>query len=102
MGYDTAFNLSVECDRELEIIGELRNKSEQAKYCLDEDGNCAELGRWNFEPDLRQLSLEYPNILFSLHGDGDDVEDLWWAYFKNGKMQMCLCDYPPYDESKLE
>jgi len=42
--------------------------------------------------------------VFTLWGDGDDSEDFWYKYYKNGKMQACPAkiSYDPYDERKLE
>lgn len=51
-----------------------------------------------------KLSKEFPDLLFYLHGEGEDAKDLWYKYYKNGKYQECYAEivYPEYDESKLE
>lgn len=35
--------------------------------------------------DMKKLSAEFPDILFTLYGDGEDPDDRWVAYFKAGK-----------------
>lgn len=60
--------------------------------------------KWNDnEDDMRLLSKEFPDVLFKLHGEGEDNEDIWDKYFMNGKMQYCpakiMC--PPFDRAKL-
>ena len=37
---------------------------------------------------MTRVSERWPEVLFNLHGDGEDSEDLWVAYFRNGQMQM--------------
>lgn len=61
--------------------------------------------RWyDWDKDMAALSLEYPDILFTLYGDGEDSDDLWCAYFLNGKKQIAAAEivYPPFDPVKLE
>jgi hypothetical protein len=53
---------------------------------------------------MKKLSEEFPDVLFCLEGKGEENGDLWVAYYKNGKTQMCQSEvtYEPYDESKLK
>ena len=39
------------------------------------------------EEDMRQLSSEFPDILFRIDGQGEDPADMWKAYYLNGKEQ---------------
>lgn len=52
---------------------------------------------------MKQLSKEFPNVLFKLHGEGEDKYDIWDKYFMDGKMQSCYAEIicPPFDRSKL-
>lgn len=53
---------------------------------------------------MLKLSEYYPELIFTLHGEGEEVNDLWKAYYKNGKYQEARVQivYPEYDESKLK
>ncbi|MEI7792805.1 MAG: hypothetical protein WCI57_04950 [Candidatus Berkelbacteria bacterium] len=95
MGYDTYYMLFVDKDEDIhsEQISEKYNEG-----CGMFDG----LNRWHsIEEDMREYSKLYPDTLFQIHGDGDENGDLWDRYFKNGKMQVCYAEIPPYDETKL-
>lgn len=58
---------------------------------------------YNNEEDMRLLSKEFPDILFKLHGKGEDNEDIWDKYFMDGKMQYCPVKmmFEPFDKNKL-
>ena len=53
---------------------------------------------------MKEYSLNYPDLIFRIHGDGEEIEDFWDCYFKNGKMQSCpgTVIYDDYDETKLK
>jgi hypothetical protein len=90
MGYYTRFNLTVHTDRfdEQEIIKDFRENSDYAEHCLTETGGTNEEGKWyDHEEDLRKLSKKYPNVLFEMHGEGEESGDLWVLYAKNQKLQ---------------
>lgn len=58
---------------------------------------------YEHEEDMKFLSKQYPDILFKLHGEGEENGDIWDKYFMNGKMQHChaVMSIPPFDKSKL-
>lgn len=51
------------------------------------DGFCGTSKWYDSEEDMRQLSSEFPGILFRIDGQGENPEDMWKAYYLNGKEQ---------------
>ena len=53
--------------------------------------------------DMCRLSKEYPNVLFTLTGNGEESEDMWVKYFMNGKVQVenAVITYGKFDPKKL-
>ena len=41
---------------------------------------------YDWKNDLEALSKEYPTLLFSLNGEGEESGDIWKAYARNGKV----------------
>lgn len=56
------------------------------------------------DEDMKKHSLEHPDLLFEIDGVGEENEDLWINYYKNGKMQHCPAQivYPKYDPNKMQ
>ena len=59
---------------------------------------------YDHDEDMMALSLRFPGVLFQLYGCGEDSDDMWYSYYKDGKMQYCPAriEFDPYDESKLQ
>lgn len=58
---------------------------------------------YDWEEDMLLLSKRFPDVLFYLHGDGENSTDLWDAYFLGGKVQHCPAEikYDDFDPLKL-
>lgn len=91
MGYFTAYNLVVK-DKTIGSIIVPKNLIEEleAKYdvcgVFKADGTFENHSKWyDCEKDMTNFSLLYPNFLFELNGVGEDREDIWTAWFLNGK-----------------
>jgi len=93
MGYNIRFDLKIITIRNEEIlidkvnmiINRLFDLSEDAKDCIDEDGDSLGPSRWlNYEVGLLKLSLKYPDLIFCLYMDGDDDDDFWVFYVNSG------------------
>lgn len=69
-----------------EVILVLRNRSDGASSAIDEDGVCAWRTYWNdYENDLREITEVFPDYLITLSAEGQEHNDSWVAFFKNGK-----------------
>ena len=101
MGYQTSYSLKAELfiggrkaelvdDSPLqEVIKELRDTNGNAEYALDIDGETGETCKWyEHEAELKSFSAKHPNVLFTLHGEGEETGDIWDKYFLNGKCQV--------------
>lgn len=106
MGYYTRFELKVhEGDRNIEDILKESQEFDGLDYAMDESGEGEEPVKWySHVKDMLSLSEKYPDVVFSLKGDGEEQGDSWFKYFRDGKMQECYAkiEYDPYDESKLK
>lgn len=73
------------------------------EYGNFDDGYYANAKWYDWEEDMCILSKRFPEILFCLHGNGENNDDLWVAYFFEGKCQYCpaVITYEDFDPSKL-
>jgi hypothetical protein len=90
MGYYTDFKIVTDCkdnNCNQKIVDRL---SDIAGYELDYRYGGSEVyldsAKWySSEEDMKLLSSEFADILFTVYGDGEESDDLWVAYYKNGK-----------------
>lgn len=70
----------------------------------DEIRSFGEIKWYEHDADCVVLSLDFPDVVFRLEGQGQERGDDWYTYYKNGKYQICRGEtvYPEYSESKLE
>jgi hypothetical protein len=104
MGYYTNYELHYDTameDADGQLIDHEGRISKVADY-----GSCFEESiKWyDHEKDMKEYSTHYPDILFTLMGDGEESGDIWCCYFKNGKMQRAetTIAFTPFDSSKLK
>lgn len=106
MGYNTRFTLTIlEGDKTVDEIMKENEDFDGLDYAIDNNGESIETVKWyNHSEDMIKLSKKYPDIVFSLKGDGEEQGDSWYKYFKNGKVQECHAKitYNPYDEKELK
>lgn len=110
MGYYTNYDLNIsphgrdvipedeisELEREIDLVDVFEGGNATDGYYCN--------AKWyDHDEDMMRLSGRFPDILFSLHGDGENQEDMWDTYYLNGRMQYCGAEitYPPFDESQL-
>ena len=68
-------------------------------------GEVSGRGKWyEWDGDMREVSSLYPHYLFTVEGHGESCEDLWRAYFQNGKgsSSAAVITYPEYDPEKMK
>jgi hypothetical protein len=98
MGYLTKYRLTFTASESeakmfklLYSAGEVTCKSyqEPIKDILDwyNEAFVGEDTWYEHENDMLEISKNFPNILFKLEGDGQDREDIWVKYFKNGQVK---------------
>ena len=65
------------------------------------DGSC----KWyDYEEHMAEFSTHYPEYTFTLEGNGDEEDDRWRAYFKNGAYYKDMMEmaWPEFQEDKLK
>lgn len=58
---------------------------------------------YDHDDHMRELSRQYPDVLFTLHGEGEAQDDLWRKYYKGGLRQLAVVElkYDEFDPEKL-
>ena len=111
MGYYTRYDLRVlksilvEAPNSGEVIADLRENNEEANYAVDGNGEAQDDCKWyDSETHMREFSKKYPKLLFELSGYGEEREDFWKRYFKNGLCQVCVgrIEYPAFKALKMK
>jgi len=96
MGYYTDHDISNNSDEIQEAIEEISGYT-----FYDGLNNC----KWyNCEEDCKKVSKAFPDQLVTVSGIGEEKDDLWVSYFKNGKHQRVKAQitFESFDESKLK
>ena len=97
MGYYTNFDLTMipeqNEEREIEIMRHVASKiydkdtdditGDMIKWCLSD-----EMKWYDHNYDMLEISKMFPDITFILYGEGEDHDDLWRAYYRNGEMEV--------------
>ena len=100
MGYNTTFCFGLmegnreQYDAMLEDIDKIIGDNEAS---LNE---CVSAKWYNHEEDLEKISKKYPDIAFSVEGDGEDFDDHWIQYWHNGKSYSEKIHFKSYNEIK--
>ena len=106
MGYYTNYSLSVTNadDDVIKAIERTVVDEWGLTRWVDGEWYASEVKWYYHDDDMLKLSALFPDVLFDLYGQGEDSEDMWHTYYKNGMMQHCPAriEFDPYDESKLQ
>lgn len=106
MGYYTKFKISTKPPLSGVCVGYFDDDYTDENGCFRDD----EPVTWyDHEVHFKKISLEYPDTIFIVDGEGESQLDIWRKYFKNGKVQRWVLNIgslkdliDPFDESKLE
>ena len=100
MGYSTRYELTVGCPEDT-----FTQIKDRIAVISDYEDPFEDRIKW-YDHDLhmRQVSLEFPGVLLTLNGEGEESEDIWVKYYLNGKMQYerAKIVLGPFDPSKLK
>lgn len=72
---------------------------------LGEEGEYGLACEWeSHEDDMKAFSRHFTKYVFILYGEGESNKDMWFKYFKNGKMQVAPAKikFDNYDEKLLQ
>lgn len=88
MGYCTQYQLIATPDSH--DIWEAVKANNIIYFAVGDDGDFGDSCKWyDHEKDMVEFSKKFPLVIFHLHGEGEKAGDLWDAYFRNGKKQIC-------------
>lgn len=111
MGYHTCYTLRVSgasrSDQE-RIRGMLSNLG-VLNYALREytgtEYDTNEPVNWfGYDGDMLEISRKFPQVLFSLHGEGESSDDIWESHYLGGKTytQPAIITIPPFNPALLK
>lgn len=103
MGYYTDFIINVEGEEMSDDIVNAITSISQFEFEWHDD-EISTYSKWyDCDDDMRELSELFPDKLFRVDGQGEDPDDIWRLYWKNGKVQESkrTVSYEPFDETKL-
>lgn len=113
MGYYTYFTMEIETKNRVAVSEQITNKvADRLKDLIGierldgvHDGHMdiGDLKWYNSEDDMYRISKEFPNLVFHLHGDGEESGDIWERHWHDGLVQECFIgDLPPYVPSEMK
>lgn len=97
--------MTEENDRFYPLVQEIENNG-GAEYYTGRHGlelEYSESVKWyEHDDEMRELSLEFPELTFKLHGCGEEDGDIWDAYYRDGKSCRYEPVMPKFNENDLE
>lgn len=113
MGYYTRYSLEVINDSDSPNYNAEYDRDVMQAGESDEDFVSEYVGSsWIFEDtckwydhddNMRDISKNYPGVLFILSGEGEESGDIWKAYYRDGKCQFTKAElsFEKFDPEKL-
>jgi hypothetical protein len=98
MGYYTDFDFS---NNEPEVIQAIESVS---GYGESESGRYDDIKWYSWEDNIKAVSLQFPDKIIMISGEGEEQGDVWEAYARNGKLKILKAEVtiPDFDESMLK
>ena len=87
-----------------EAIGNYIEQHDEMFYAIEPDGSGSDSCKWyEHTSDMVQLSLQFPGVLFTLSGNGEDSPDFWREYHLGGLFQYTKAtfSYEPFNSNEL-
>lgn len=106
MGYYTSFKLTMHesADSPALLFSPLLAEALSEHFDDVNEASAYTYSKWYDSDDtMRDLSRDFPDVLFRLKGEGEEAGDLWVVWAAQGKLQECrgVITYPDFDEEKL-
>ena len=104
MGYYTTFELANDAGFSNDtIIDRAKAHDESLGEELQYGLQNGETKWYSFDDDMRKVSKLFPNVLFTLNGEGEESGDIWKAYFKNGDQKVLRSEitFPEFDTNSF-
>ena len=97
MGYLTDYELT--CDP-ASYMTEARE--EELEALIGYDPTCLTDIKWyDWDEHMTKWSKKHPDTLWCLEGRGEDSDDMWRVYFKNGKRDAATLSWSGPNKDKL-
>lgn len=94
MGYDTRYQITTnegihdDASPTEEQWKAIEAHSEYTPDWLEEGAHW-----YDHEDDMKTVSLMFPGVTFRVEGRGDEDDDVWVKWFRNGKMAVWRLEY---------
>lgn len=85
MGYFTTYDVEI-TDKEMNYVDDDRKIHQEIQ--TEFDVIFGEESKWyDYEENMKEFSKKYPDLIFTIHGNGEGNNDIWREYFLNGESQ---------------
>ena len=95
MGYQTYFSLRMEGPEDkIQEVLDSRFSNKRIEWLVKKEEY---EGSWyDFEKDFAIFAKDFPDVLFIVHGDGEESDDIWEQRFKGTKNERHYAEILPF------
>lgn len=101
MGYYTNFEIEAIDDPKSQIMSLLQSLAGISGYRELESGYASSIKWYDCVENCKKASLYYPELLFRVTGDGENSDDIWRLYVRNGKTKLLTMIWPEFNIEEL-